>query len=193
MLKNEKNLKISRFSILKKKMILFSFGPLRMRVWYAVSCLLGTRAVSRRRAEQTISAKRTSINRPIPNVPFWALQNENMMEYLMFQQMFHGAQHSNQHQQPNSFANYFFWDMFQWTNELWFPPIAKFIINCLIIFQSIFLILLLALEFVLLKVKFFLRWFYWCRDFFYFLFLLLLFVLFKSFLDDGLLDDYSAI
>lgn len=130
MLKNEKNLKISRFSILKKKMILFSFGPLRMRVWYAVSCLLGTRAVSRRRAEQTISAKRTSINRPIPNVPFWALQNENMMEYLMFQQMFHGAQHSNQHQQPNSFANYFFWDMFQWTNELWFPPIAKFIINC---------------------------------------------------------------
>lgn len=166
MLKNEKNLKISRFSILKKKMILFSFGPLRMRVWYAVSCLLGTRAVSRRRAEQTISAKRTSINRPIPNVPFWALQNENMMEYLMFQQMFHGAQHSNQHQQPNSFANYFFWDMFQWTNELWFPPIAKFIINCLIIFQSIFLILLLALEFVLLKVKFFLRWFYWCRDFF---------------------------
>jgi hypothetical protein len=41
------------------------------------------------------------------NLPFWALHNENMMEYLMLQQMFPSA-----NQQPNAnFANYFFWDM----------------------------------------------------------------------------------
>lgn len=131
MLKNKNNLSnLEIINFEKKNDFILIRTFTHARLICTVSCLLGTRAVSRRRAEQTISAKRTSINRPIPNVPFWALQNENMMEYLMFQQMFHGAQHSNQHQQPNSFANYFFWDMFQWTNELWFPPIAKFIINC---------------------------------------------------------------
>lgn len=55
----------------------------------------------------------------MPNLPFWALQNENMMEYLMFQQMAHGAaQHSSQQQPLNPFANYFFWEMFNWTFDV---------------------------------------------------------------------------